>query len=466
MVLIELDRTLHDLYALDNEDGPDHTLLYAIPSAKMPVTKDLPISIKYAYQGPRAQELPPSILARAALATGPQSHGFMAGKMPMILFNVEPTKDEAARPEESWKSVQALHADASSVYGQLVPEQRPELIHVTRPADVPVFEGHKVATLLPMDCLTHLPHVVHPDTHYDLLSKRGLAKSDLPGPRTQVIDCDLRFDQVSDESLVNAEASRMLEPVVAAIPPFVVKLPQALGSQGVWVVRNQEEQQAALEELNSGVKDMILQLNESNEHLCPSNLIIQDLLPGMAVCLSLFVTKAGRAVFTSCTEQMFDGRGNWSGGQLDYRQQDDLAAHYAVMAEELAKFVHQRGYYGPIGADIMTDLNGTQHCIDLNVRASGSYSIGFLRNHFSVKRGLHTAAICYPLALKGTQADFRNLFKTELEEGRIVIVGWAEDGVGPGGIYKFSITGMCFAAENPTELRELLDRVSFLKVSK
>ena len=460
---IELDTTLHDLYKLDNEDGPDHTLVYAIPAAKCQMKKSVPMNKKYAYQGPQCLDIDADVQARASICAGPQSHAFAAGKMPLVLFDVDSNEYEGYPENEQ---IDGLRSNVSKVFGEIAPEQQPNISFVDKPDDIPVAAGHKAGVLHPMDCLQHLPGVISPDLHYELLSKRTLVTSGIPTAKSEIVDTQITPAQLQDEKVVDADAQRMMKPVIDAIAPFVVKMPQALAGQGVWVVKNEEEQADAVKVLLPEVKKMLHQMTEENKHLCPANLVIQEMIQGSAVCLSLFITKAGRPVFTCCTEQYFDSRGQWGGGFLDYRQQDKLADHYSGIASHIAKFLHEKGYYGPVGADIMTDLDGTQLCIDLNVRASGSYSLGFLRNHFSTKRNFHDVALLYPLALKGPLSKFQNNFAKELEEGKMVICGWAEGRAGPGKQFKYSICSIVFGGENPTALRELIDRVSEHKVVK
>lgn len=460
---IELDTTLHDLYKLDNEDGPDHTLVYAIPAAKCQMKKSIPMNSKYAYQGPQCLDINADIQARASLCAGPQSHAFAAGKMPLVLFDVDSGEYEGYPENEQ---IEGLRNNVEGVFSEITPEQQPNITFVDKPDNITVAAGHKAGVLHPMDCLQHLPGVITPDLHYELLSKRTLVTSGIPSAKSEIIDTTMTPDRLHDSAALDAEVERMMKPVSSAIAPFVVKMPQALAGQGVWVCKNEDEQAEAVETLVPEVKKMLLQMTEENKHLVPANLVIQEMIQGSAVCLSLFITKAGRPVFTSCTEQHFDSRGQWGGGFLDYRQQDKLAEHYSPIAAHIAKFLHEKGYYGPVGADIMTDMDGAQLCIDLNVRASGSYALGFLRKHFSTKRNLHDVAILYPLALKGSREKFQSNFAKELEEGKMVICGWAEGRAGPQNQFKYSICSIVFGGENPTALRELIDKVSEHKVVK
>lgn len=463
---VELDTTLRELYSLDDPQGQNIVQVYAIPSATTQMTSSIPLSTRFAYQSPRALKMDSNVLARTNLQAGPQSYGFVSGNMPLVLFDVDAAGDEAAQAEHMLSPVKSHQADALRVFDQLAPAQRPELRFVPSPTGITTNPNDKVAIWNPMDCLTHLPHLFDPEEHYELLSKRGLAISGISTPNSDVIDCNLQPHQVNDEDLVKEEVARMMKPVIEREVPFVIKLPQSLGSQGVFVVQTDSEKQDAIGLLTVEVKRMIQQINESNRHMRPASLVLQETVPGTAVALSLFVTKKGRSIFTGCTEQIFDNHGHWDGGCIDYKQQDNLREQYADIAQEMATYMHQKGYYGPLGADVMTDLNGKQLVIDLNVRVPTSYPLGFLKKHFSIQRGLHDAALLYPLALKGTRDDFQRHFDKEIQEGKIVICGWCHGSGGPGGRYKYSISSVAVGGETPAHLRQMIERINIDRVRK
>ncbi len=66
-----------------------------------------------------------------------------------------------------------------------------------------------------------------------------------------------------------------------------------------------------------------------------------------------------------------------------------------------------------MGADIMTDADGRQLVIDLNVRVTGSHSLGALRGHFA-RLGLNVATTLSCLMLRLTRDEFQEEFREEL----------------------------------------------------
>lgn len=111
---------------------------------------------------------------------------------------------------------------------QLHPDQRPRLEIFPTFEDIKLALDSKIVTTCPMDRVAHFPHLVDPDVHYDLLSKRTLTYSGLPVPKSTVIDTVIgsngQPDYVRDhpEQLEN-EVQHMIRPVHEHALPFVAK---------------------------------------------------------------------------------------------------------------------------------------------------------------------------------------------------------------------------------------------------
>jgi hypothetical protein len=132
---VTLDTTLSELYQLDNDskslDGT--ALVFIIPSALVQMTDSLPIPTTFACQAPRALNLDVDVQARANLCAGPQSFGFMAGNMPLILFDPTVVSNEQGLELEGLRS----HvADAKKVFASPEQTQRPELKFVGKPSEI------------------------------------------------------------------------------------------------------------------------------------------------------------------------------------------------------------------------------------------------------------------------------------------------------------------------------------------
>lgn len=455
---VVLDTTLQELYSSEQPDDQNIVLVYALPTA-VQTTSALPLSSKFAYQSPLATTTESDELARLFLQVVPQLFGFIAGKMALILCDFE--KDEAAVLGDSHHHPfeRAHQNDARRVLEQLSLFQQPELNFVAKPEDIILSPGAKIAVVNPMDCMLHLPHLVDPESHYEVLSKRCLALSGLPTPKSEVIDTEMQPYQTHDEALVDSETARMMSPIFDRRAPFVIKVPQALSGQGTFLVRTELDRQKALKALEVEIRRMLRQINVSNVHMRPCSLVLQELVPGEAVALSMFVTKTGKAIFTSCCPQIVDHTGHWGGGFISYKQQNHLEKMYAGTIDKLANYLHRKGYQGPIGADVMTDEHGRQLIIDLNVRVTGSHPLGFLKTHFSTNRNLHEAILFFPLYLQCTRGTFDQVFEQELRDGSLIINAWCHDRHG-----KSSITAITLAAEDSERLKDFIERLNLYKV--
>jgi ATP-grasp domain len=453
---IVLDTTLRDLYASEGGDE-EIILVYAVPIAEVQMAAGIPLSKNFTYQSPVCPTNDSDTLARQFLQLLPQLFGFVAGKMPLVMFDLDHTAEEESLVLDSG-SRPPHQADAHRVFDRLAPLQRPELTFVQKPSDIKFDPNSRFAIVNPMDCLLPLPHLVDPEAHYEVLSKRGLALSGLPTPDTEVIDTVLGPAQLSDHDLVDFEVQRMLARARARPLPFVLKTPQSSSGRGTFLVRNEPARAAALRILEPETRRMLCQITAHNAHLRPCSLILQSLAPGEAVALSLFITKSGCAIFNACCAQLVDAEGKWGGGCCDYREQDALRVRYAETADKLGAYMHKMGYWGPLGADIMTDPEGRQMVIDMNVRVTGSYSLGVLRGHFG-RRELNVAVLFFPLMLRLTQDKFEAEFKDELHFGSLVVNAWVRMRNG-----KTSMTTVTLAAEDKDKLNEFVERVSVFKV--
>ena len=181
---------------------------------------------------------------------------------------------------------------------------------------------------------------------------------------------------------------------------------------------------------------LLSQVTSSNAHLKPATLILSEMItdPVGDWGLTFFVTRAGECIFLAVTQQVVDSTKAWIGSTVSYPAQDSLKQKFTPIMQEIGTWLHQYGYYGPCGADILEaapkdhDNNGstTLYIVDLNVRTSGSLVLGLMRGHFSERRGLHEAS-SFSINVKMARESFIKNFEGQFQEGKIVIVSWFED---------------------------------------
>ncbi|KAK5988313.1 hypothetical protein PT974_12463 [Cladobotryum mycophilum] len=339
--------------------------------------------------------------------------------MPVVIFGLD-----SSSPDPD--TIPADHAEVYRTLSQLRHDQQPIVSIVTDLDQLQLAPDTRIAVKMPDDCLLHLPHVVDADVHYELLSKRALARSGLPTPSSTVIDVLLQPEQVHDPVNLEGEVSRMTSYFDVHPLPFVVKLNQSIGGKGAIPVHSEADRTRIKAIVSAHLRGMLPHINAANHHLHPCSLVLQDYVAGpTAMSLSLFVTQKGRAIFVVCSEQEFDEKGHWIAGSVSYADQEAMRQRYARCMEETAQFLHQKGYYGPAGIDIMTDASGAQYIVDINPRMTTSYHLGQLAGHF-VRRGLSKATVIkdhFPCS----RTIFEETFLPELQDGSLVVTGWARN---------------------------------------
>lgn len=156
---------------------------------------------------------------------------------------------------------------------------------------------------------------------------------------------------------------------------------------------------------------MLQNLSPLNQHLHPCCLVLQAYVPGESDVLSLFVIRKGRLIWIAGGFQSFDEANEFLGGMISYPDQPQPQEKYGALVTQIAEYLHTRSCYGPCSADVMTDPTTGRHmAIDLNVRATPSYTLGCLKGHFHERQELTDALIQNIVGHHGL-GEFRSIFK-------------------------------------------------------
>lgn len=456
--VVTLDTTLKDLYDDSLAAEKDLYLVYNTPTAEKQIISGVPMSKKFTYQAPLSRIPEGDALARYFYSVLPQWCGIIAGNMNMIMFDLDVSNGTTTTTtEETNGTHEPQHRlDAIQVMNQLAPEQRPKITFVKSVDDIVLPAGAKLALHNPMDCFEQFPLLVPADSHYQATSKRELAVCGLPTPPSEAVDPVL--SDVRDDKWRAEQVTRMIDCIRAKPLPFVVKLPRATGGQGTFIIREETERSESLVVLQKEIDRMLTKVTDANAHLYPASFVLQEMAPGSSLAISIFVTKSGDAIVTSCCDQYVDAKGQWGGAHISYPKQEGYKSEYTPIMQKLAQFAHKYGITGPIGADVMTNEKGEHLIIDINTRVTGSHPLGFLTKHFNVERGFNEAAIC-PVPMTMTMEAFKEMFKTEFEQGRLIIAGWCH---GPG--MQSSMSTIIVGGEDEARLGELIGRLRALRV--
>lgn len=316
-----------------------------------------------------------------------------------------------------------------------------------------------------MDVLDAGTPLIAQDAHWALLSKRDLALAGteaLPSPKTDVVDSLLLpgAAEKAGEEEVKAEVDRMLAPVATRPLPFVVKMPHGLGSHAVFILRSEASRGECLRVLREELPWMLRGATAAT----PVSLLLQDFVGGASLGVSAFVTRSGRAVFLACAEQILGADDCWAGGLVDYRRQGELEARYRDVVERVARYVFERGYWGPMGVDVMVDEGtGRQVIVDMNIRHTGDLTLGLMRRHLWEDLGLPVAWLDPAMVVRGDRDRFEEVFREEMESGAMVIAGWCHV-EGEGG-FMYSIGGVVVGAKDREELQRIIDRVALERLT-
>ncbi|KAJ6020270.1 solid-state culture specific protein [Penicillium canescens] len=103
---------------------------------------------------------------------------------------------------------------------------------------------------------------------------------------------------------------------------------------------------------------MLARINQESYSHNPCSLVLQRYIAWKVVAILLFVTTQARPGFIACCKQTMSTKGDWIGASISYRDQADLKQEYVGIIDKAAGLLHQEGYHGPAGIDVITDRLG------------------------------------------------------------------------------------------------------------
>ncbi|KZW03101.1 hypothetical protein EXIGLDRAFT_744267 [Exidia glandulosa HHB12029] len=437
---VALDTTFAELYARDADETPLPVFLPFFPSTEVDLSDTVPKVQKYLYHDTSVNpstSSPDDMRAYASYASAkylgllPQRFAFTAGAMPTVLFGTRP-----------------------KVFDQLPEHQRPRVRMYDGPDDVQLQDGERLAASYPIDQLERLPHLVDPETHYELLSKRGLALSGLTTPAAIILDLDPNHPVLPGAVvLVSRERTSKIghtmrlgereegpgwielgEWIRTHEIPFVVKLQQSVSGAGTWLATSESSRSKIASELPDIAAHYITKVSStSNAHLLPASLIFTSLVPSDAetIPLNFFLTRSGTPIFLGSTRQIMSAENEWSGSFIHYPSQKDLEKRLDGTMRDIARWLYGRGYYGPVGADVMEESRAeggekVQWVVDLNVRTPSSMVLALLSSHFTSLSPTPLPYACLLPDLRPQESTFEAFAEKWSAGGRCVCIGWLD----------------------------------------
>ncbi|KAJ4327952.1 hypothetical protein N0V84_001627 [Fusarium piperis] len=476
---VVLDTTLTDLYRQSGSPYADNRIgqVFANFSATLTLGPKIPPNRKYMYHDSpftSSHDRTPAddaITAVKYLSLLNQRDAFICGTSPVIFFHMGSSSQRRRHDQKQVVKTLATLPDA----------QRPPLIFCDGPEYIPIKEAKidAVACKAICDYLEGYENVVPLETHWFLNTKRALAESGLPTPKSVAVTvegfpinaescCALCVENSLDGFVIPSdcvgargtwlrEQSLRLYQAIEAYPlPFVLKNQMTFGGAGTFMVRTEKDRQGIINDLGKGfLNRLVSSVNETNSHLEPATLLFSDLIqdPIGDYGVTFFVNEKGRRpIFLGVSEQMIEGDTAWVGNIIDYRQQNDLGLKFSSLVAQISEWLQSYGYVGPAGADVLEKVDGTLYVVDLNVRTTGSCCMPLLRTHFT-SRGLDCAS-SFAVDVEKGRDEFVDMFRSELQQGRICILSWYEDEVSG-----WSLAHLVVGAQDEVSLKELTDRV-------
>lgn len=447
---IILDTTLADLYRSDGVlDGKNLTLLPCYWCSDVDYQEKIPKTSKYLYQGTPVPHDTNDTgdLVIQCLSLECQRFLFVAGSMEAVLFDFSEDGD--------------CRLEVAETLSVLFKEQQPNIGFSSGLRDLKrKTSSSLLAVVVPHEDLFSNRQVIHPDILYTLLSKRCLAISGLPTPRSLLLDLDELDGSVEQKIALASSWIRCFK------LPRVFKTQQGMSSVGTFLVHTEQERSDLINDLSTSIlRRTLASVTPNNKYLYPSTLISQEMISHASGCFacSFFVKHSGECVFLGACRQDMSDSNAWLGANINYLEQDRLRRRLWGTVSRISSFLVTQGYYGPAGADIILEgsVNGRQALkpliIDLNVRMTGSLALCFLHGHFSERRGLHEACITQRLRFLLRRAEFQNLLAREVSSGELIVVAWFYDRK-----TKHSWGTMILGGKNAESLKSLNDRVKAL----
>jgi hypothetical protein len=262
-------------------------------------------------------------------------------------------------------------------------------------------------------------------------------------------------------SAISQEIERVTDILRQREPPFVFKLTQCLGSAGTTLVKTAEDKINLLDFVADQLRECLPRVTAENAHIHPTSFVVSDFIPGQTMALNFFIRRDGSPVSLGICHQL-STRGGEGGRQqtaLTWKHQEKLEAKYRDALAKIGRVLHQEGYFGPAGADIMEDEDGVQYVIDLNVRTATSLILGLLRGHCE-KREFGACLVYECLLLSVSREQLYEKMSSDLEGGRVILLGCTR--LGTKDVWAYPIV---LAGEDQDAVRKTSDAILRLEAT-
>ena len=194
-----------------------------------------------------------------------------------------------------------------------------------------IGDNQPYITSFPFETLSAEQQVIDPAALYHLHSKQAIAE--IPCAQAEVYD----------------------EPRV----PCIIKLSHGYAGLGNFFVRDQADLDKAQTEIDKHWPDAPVVINQ----------LLTDIIGDYGV--QFYLNKQGEMTWLGFTQQVFNETGRWTGGIFNADIQDEFYDEFLKTAKPVAEYLHEHGYFGVVGIDILQDKDDNFFLVDLNPRLTG-----------------------------------------------------------------------------------------------
>jgi hypothetical protein len=186
-------------------------------------------------------------------------------------------------------------------------------------------------TLFPHQSVAAEQQVIDPTANYRLHSKEAIA----------LIDCP-QADVLPNVTF-----------------PCIVKLSHGYAGLGNFLLNNAEDEAAMRVELE--------------KHWPDATIVISSIIPNIVgdYGVQFYLHRDGSMVWLGLTQQHFNEANRWSGGSYSEPLQRELLASMTPFVEATGKLLHESGYFGVVGIDVLKTQTDEFFLVDLNPRLTG-----------------------------------------------------------------------------------------------
>lgn len=190
----------------------------------------------------------------------------------------------------------------------------------------------KVNAYLPMESVEN-EHVNDPDVHYLIAGKDAIGL--MTNKTTQIL------------------------PNTKDVRPCVAKVTHAMGSLGIFVIRNDADEAEFLEFVRKTGN--------------PTYVVTNYVKIKRNLSCHFFMHPNGDIVWFGSSENLMLSSGKWSSDStIDMADQQELQDVMAPFVKDVAAFCFSKGFWGFAGIDVLIDQDGVGFLVDLNPRVTGT----------------------------------------------------------------------------------------------